>query len=720
MSFLYPLSLLAALGLALPILAHLLNRFQVNRTDWAAMQFLNRSVRVRSRQLRLRDILLLCLRCLAVLLLALAFARPFADSGSAWSGLGERRAGVVLAVDTSFSMQHEVDGVSRFAQAIEKLERIADTITPGDPVSLILLGEGHEVVARNMAYDTSQFATMLHDLEPRSTTLEVESIPERLAELCDAMAAKQKEVYLVTDLQARDWRRVTPWLRQSLKALSGRASVFVVPVRGDAENLAITDLELVSGVLRKGATTRYRATVQNTGTHEARNVRIDCQVNGINVDSKSIPHIAPGATETVSFFVPFNNDGPARIEAMLSDDALPLDNHRRTVAMIRDKVSVLVVQGTSGDATRQSHYLLDALRARGGDVDTDSLQVASLPWTALAGQNLEQVDVLIFSDVPEITEQQADQLQKFVRSGKGLVWLGGDGVKAEIWNRRSGAPPLLPGVLGPVERVRDDKGLATALDTSLSEHSVCRPLRSLPEDLLSETRFNKLFRVQLDPGAKTVLSLAGSKTPLLIEQSLGRGSVFMFTGPVQSDWNNLALTPAFPMLMQQIVTYLTGREFEKPREVGDSLSLIYEDEPDASDAVFETPSEKIIKVPVREHRGQYVALLDRARETGFYTARVSVQTPGTPVAVNVNPGESHVRCLTPEEAEARFAETGLHLLPDDADLSPEVASARSFSDFSRLFLLAGLILLLAECLLADRLLRRRTNPSTPAQPAEVS
>ena len=62
MTFLHPLLLLAGLGVALPILAHLLNRYRVKRTPWAAMQFLNRSVRVRSRQLRLRDLLLLLLR----------------------------------------------------------------------------------------------------------------------------------------------------------------------------------------------------------------------------------------------------------------------------------------------------------------------------------------------------------------------------------------------------------------------------------------------------------------------------------------------------------------------------------------------------------------------------------------------------------------------------------------------------------------------------------
>jgi len=91
MTFLNPLLLLGGLGLALPILAHLLNRFEVKQTDWAAMQFLNRSVRVRSRQLRLRDLLLLILRCLALLLFCLALARPgWKGQAAAWVR-GERR-----------------------------------------------------------------------------------------------------------------------------------------------------------------------------------------------------------------------------------------------------------------------------------------------------------------------------------------------------------------------------------------------------------------------------------------------------------------------------------------------------------------------------------------------------------------------------------------------------------------------------------------------------
>ena len=82
MSFLNPFLLIGALGIALPILAHLFNQQQVRKTDWAAMQFLNHNVKVRSRQIKLRDLLLLILRCLALLLLVFALARPSWKDGA--------------------------------------------------------------------------------------------------------------------------------------------------------------------------------------------------------------------------------------------------------------------------------------------------------------------------------------------------------------------------------------------------------------------------------------------------------------------------------------------------------------------------------------------------------------------------------------------------------------------------------------------------------------
>jgi hypothetical protein len=170
------------------------------------------------------------------------------------------------------------------------------------------------------------------------------------------------------------------------------------------------------------------------------------------------------------------------------------------------------------------------------------------------------------------------------------------------------------------------------------------------------------------------------------------------------------------MLMQQIVTYLAGREFERPRTVGDSLSLSFVEQPDASDAVFDTPAGKTITVPVREYRGQHIAMLDHAVEAGFYVARVSVQSPGLPVAVNVDTRESEVTCLSGGELRASLEGTGITIAASEPELVAAIETSRTGRSSWRLFMIAALIFLLLESLLADRILRRPQSGKAQTEP----
>jgi len=713
MTFLNPFLLIGALGIALPILAHLLNKHEFKKTKWAAMQFLDRNVRVRSRQIRIRDLILLCLRCLALLLLIFALARPAWKAGTAGWFPGEPRAGVVIALDASFSMEHGGESSTRFQRALDQVEVIAGKIQPGDPVSLILLGGEDEVLIRNMAFDPERFKTILSKAKVTPGGLDLDRVPKRLKELADDMEAAQKEVYFITDVQAQDWRQSSARFQGALANLRNSAKVFLIPVPGAAANLAVTDLGLVSGVLRKGTTARYQATVQNFGTDPVANVEVQCRVEGVQIDTKRIPLIAAGGSETISLFVPFYNAGATRITAEISGDLLPTDNVRRIVAVVRDSISVLCVDGSDGDAGR---LIMSGLLARVGGAQDEGYVVRSIPWLSLPTEKLDDVDVIIFADVPEITKEQLAQLSLHIREGNGLIWFAGQNVKATAWNEPSGngATPLLPAKLGIAVDSRTGLGAGRPLDPDMPNHTICQPLRSLPEDLFSETRFLKRMDVEPTSSSFPILSLAGSNAPILLEHSLGRGHVFMFTTSAETSWNNMALTPVFPMLLQQMVTYLTAREFEKPRLVGDSLSLTYVEQPDASDAVFDAPSGRTFTVPVRDHRSQFVALLENAREAGFYEARVSVQAPGIPVAVNVDPSESNVTSLTTAELDKNLQGTKVTVATSEADLAAAIETSRTGRSSWRQFMIAGLILLLVESLLADRLRGRK--PTSENQP----
>jgi hypothetical protein len=75
MSFLEPLYLLLAGAAAVPLLLHLLRRRISLRVEFPAARYILRAEKENSRKLKLRNLLLMLLRILAVLFIALAATR---------------------------------------------------------------------------------------------------------------------------------------------------------------------------------------------------------------------------------------------------------------------------------------------------------------------------------------------------------------------------------------------------------------------------------------------------------------------------------------------------------------------------------------------------------------------------------------------------------------------------------------------------------------------
>ena len=71
---------LGALAILSPLIIHLLNKRRFKIVDWAAMDFLFDADKKNRRRIRLENMILLALRCLAMILLGFLLARPFLPS----------------------------------------------------------------------------------------------------------------------------------------------------------------------------------------------------------------------------------------------------------------------------------------------------------------------------------------------------------------------------------------------------------------------------------------------------------------------------------------------------------------------------------------------------------------------------------------------------------------------------------------------------------------
>ena len=97
-----------ALG-AVPILIHLLHRRRYVEVNWAAMRFLVDATRKQARRMRLENLILLLIRTLIPILLVLALARPYFETGGTLLR-GEQPLHRILVIDSSFSMQFREEG----------------------------------------------------------------------------------------------------------------------------------------------------------------------------------------------------------------------------------------------------------------------------------------------------------------------------------------------------------------------------------------------------------------------------------------------------------------------------------------------------------------------------------------------------------------------------------------------------------------------------------
>ena len=154
MSFVTPLLLGGAALVAVPIVLHLVMRQKPRQMEFPALRFIKKKEETNRRQLRLRHLLLLLLRCAAIALFALALARPSIQSTSLMADQ-EAPVAAALLFDTSPRMQYRHENQTRLEVAqetgtwlISQLPRESDvavidsaTLTPVFAVDLGAAGQ---------------------------------------------------------------------------------------------------------------------------------------------------------------------------------------------------------------------------------------------------------------------------------------------------------------------------------------------------------------------------------------------------------------------------------------------------------------------------------------------------------------------------------------------------------------------------------------------------
>ncbi len=324
--------LLGAALIGVPIVLHMVMRQQPRKLVFPAVRFIQQRQETNRRTLRMRHWLLLAMRCLAIALAALAFARPSVDSAmfGNWilitflsvflalllilllvnalsrkshlisaaligSGLvalaslitmlvstlgrggdimiGDREAPVaaVVILDSSPRMQYRLENLTRLEEAQATAQWLIRELPPDSKVAIL----DSQAVMPVFSVDMSAARKTIQRIQPAGVARPLSELLETAIEMLAESEQQRKEIYLLSDLTAAAWQVEDPDAMRNRLEQSKDVTLYVIDVGvEDPQNFNVAPLQLSSDVISENGELVVRATVQRAGAAGQRAVEL--------------------------------------------------------------------------------------------------------------------------------------------------------------------------------------------------------------------------------------------------------------------------------------------------------------------------------------------------------------------------------------------------------------------------------------------------------------
>ena len=564
LSPIHPAMLWGAALIGVPILIHLLNKRRFRIVYWAAMDLLRRVDHKNRRRLKLEDLLILILRCLAVLLLVLLIARMILTGMAGLAHVAGARTERIVILDDSPSMEVRQGNRTLFTRATAALGDYARKLVrsrPGDTLTVILTSAPDQPFLNGQALNgerAESAATAIDAMSASFVPARFEQTFTTLLRTFEGEPAANRAIYVVSDFRRHDWLSGARdgGVPKQLAALAAQAADLTLVNVGQSglSDRAITEVRSDERILAVGVPCPLLVTVVNRGARDTEEAAVTVTADGVPAGRVSVPALAPGASQTLSAPVTFMRAGSATVEAELAEsDALAMDDRRGYAANVESAIHVLVVDGEpDADAFRsESFYLQRALSPPGGNASGMGVEVVD--EAGFDPKNLAGVHVLFLCNVYRLSEDRWRAIADWVRGGGGLVVFAGDQVDGASWNETTGAvaPGLLPSRFDEMAGDPSEKDWQ-ALRLSRPDHPVLQAFVGDRNPFLQRV---KVFRYwQMDPPKESsaVLATFGNGRPALMESLFGTGHVLVFATAADAEWSNWPSDPSYVVTLQQV------------------------------------------------------------------------------------------------------------------------------------------------------------------------
>ncbi|MBL0096187.1 MAG: BatA domain-containing protein [Bacteroidetes bacterium] len=563
--FLAPQYLYGLLLLAIPVIIHLFNFRRYKKVLFTNVRFLQELKEETSRVSKLKHLLILLSRLLALLFLILAFAQPFIPSGQAAQGRTDEPVSVFI--DNSFSM----DAVSSQGTLLEMARLKAREVIRSYPASTrfqVLTNDFEAFQQRLVSRDDAVDEVDRIKLSPVSRRLS--EVVLRQKEAFSSASSANGTSYIISDFQ-----KSTADFNVVKQDSSLNITLVALPLQETA-NVFIDSCWLSSPVVQINQPAELSVRIRNSSEKDAENVPVRLLLNGSQkaVASLSIPS---GQSVSTTFSFTISQPGWQKAELSITDHPITFDDSYFFSFEVREKLNVLAVYEGN-----PSPYL-PALFSNDPYFNYSSSGIGNVDYSGFAKQ-----DLIVVDDISTFSSGLSDELKKYIDAGGSLCLFPDSAAELNSWR-------LFLNLVG----ADGISGLNTNAD-KVVQVEMQHPLfdgvfdpQKMKEGKIDYPSAMKYFELAtVSQSRKQVLMKLQGGASFLSYYPAGRGNVYLFAVPLSPGFSNLSRHAIFAPLLYRMAV-LSVKPFAFANTLGRTEPIVLNTAPPGGDEVFHLVNKKL-------------------------------------------------------------------------------------------------------------------------------
>jgi hypothetical protein len=415
MQFIYPSFLFALSALIIPVLIHLFNFRRFKKVYFSNVKFLKELKEETQSQSRIKHLLVLLCRILALTFLVLAFAQPFIPKNKNLHVKGTNS--VSIFVDNSFSMEAQQTSGSLLDLAKKYAADIVLTYKPGDKFHLVT----NDFEPKHQRWvNREEFLELLKEVSISASSRNLVSIITRQRDLLNELTDANKNAFIISDFQKSSYRV------EKLQNDTDISYTFVPLEIKQQSNIYIDSCWFSKPVHQLGATEELSVRIKNVSGTAVENLPVKLLING---EEKALGSCNIDAGQETLLKLTYTNKqtGIQQGEIQINDFPISYDNIFYFAYSLVDQIKILCVNSDLESGALNSIFGRDPFFSF-QDVSDKNVDYAALPL----------YNLVILNGLKSLSSGLSQEIKKFVEKGGSCLVIPAKDIDRESYQAFSG------------------------------------------------------------------------------------------------------------------------------------------------------------------------------------------------------------------------------------------------------------------------------------------